>query len=103
MRTAILERDFPAFAELTMKDSDHFHEVCHTTDPPIHYMNETSFDVVKLVRAFNANGAKVSAFNAYLKYCEQRVTQRVCLIWAKEDTIIFPALNGSHTAGGVHL
>jgi diphosphomevalonate decarboxylase len=53
MEEAIQKKDFAAFANLTMLDSDHFHELCHTTVPPIHYMNEVSFNVVKLVNEFN--------------------------------------------------
>lgn len=61
MEHAILERDYEAFAHLTMLDSDHFHELCHTTEPPIHYMNDVSRAVVALVRAYNAapGGMKV--------------------------------------------
>jgi len=54
MEAAVLARDYDAFADLTMLDSDHFHELCHTTEPPIRYMNAVSHNVVRLVRAFNA-------------------------------------------------
>ena len=42
MERAIHHRDFPAFAELTMKDSNQFHAVCLDTYPPITYLNDTS-------------------------------------------------------------
>jgi diphosphomevalonate decarboxylase len=53
MEQAILEKDFDSFAQLTMRDSDDFHELCHTTTPAIHYMNEVSFNIVNLVKQFN--------------------------------------------------
>jgi len=53
MERAIQEKDFEAFAKLTMVDSDDFHNLCHTTQPPIHYMNDVSFNIVKLVQQFN--------------------------------------------------
>ncbi|MDP2438655.1 MAG: hypothetical protein Q8P67_23170 [archaeon] len=51
---AIVKRDMPTFAELTMLDSDDFHNICHHSIPPLHYMNAVSFRLQKLVRAFNA-------------------------------------------------
>ncbi|XP_033626257.1 diphosphomevalonate decarboxylase-like [Asterias rubens] len=54
MTTAIEEKDFKTFAELTMKDSNQFHAVCLDTYPPISYMNDTSRHIVRLVHAFNA-------------------------------------------------
>ncbi|XP_022092031.1 diphosphomevalonate decarboxylase-like [Acanthaster planci] len=52
--TAIKERNFESFAELTMKDSNQFHAVCLDTHPPISYMNDTSRTIVRLVHGFNA-------------------------------------------------
>lgn len=60
MEKAIKEKDFDKFAELTMVDSDHFHELCHTTVPPIYYMNEVSHNVVKLVNEFNKEETKAA-------------------------------------------
>ena len=42
MEKAIVDRDFPSFADITMKDSNQFHAVCLDTMPPIFYMNDTS-------------------------------------------------------------
>ena len=53
MEQAIKEKDFETFANLTMVDSDHFHELCRTTDPPIYYMNDVSRNIVSLVKEFN--------------------------------------------------
>lgn len=55
MKTAILERDFQTFAELTMKDSNQFHAVCLDTYPPIFYLNDTSRAIIRLIHAYNAS------------------------------------------------
>lgn len=60
MEKAIHEKDFSSFAKLTMLDSDHFHELCHTTNPPIYYMNDVSRNIVSLVNEYNANGIKAA-------------------------------------------
>ncbi|KAL9647661.1 hypothetical protein ABK040_015151 [Willaertia magna] len=53
MIKALKERDFNSFAKLTMDDSDCMHACCADTVPPIHYMNETSNQIVQLVKDFN--------------------------------------------------
>ncbi|XP_072051954.1 diphosphomevalonate decarboxylase-like [Amphiura filiformis] len=53
MIKAVKEKDFEAFAELTMKDSNQFHAVCLDTHPPISYMNDISRTIVSLVHAYN--------------------------------------------------
>jgi len=53
MTRAIQTRDFPAFAELTMQDSNQFHAVCLDSYPPIFYLNDTSRAVISFVHAFN--------------------------------------------------
>lgn len=54
MISCIQARDFPGFAELTMKDSNQFHATCLDTFPPISYLNDTSRRIVQLVHRFNA-------------------------------------------------
>ena len=54
MEKAIHERNFEAFATLSMKDSNNFHATCLDTDPPIFYMNDTSRAAVRIVEAINA-------------------------------------------------
>ncbi|KAJ3164126.1 diphosphomevalonate decarboxylase [Geranomyces variabilis] len=54
MRAAIAAKDYDAFAELTMKDSNQFHAVCLDTFPPISYMNDVSRAVVHLITSYNA-------------------------------------------------
>ncbi|KAJ2882931.1 diphosphomevalonate decarboxylase, partial [Coemansia aciculifera] len=61
MQRAIAERDFGAFGEITMRDSNQFHAVCLDTFPPISYMNDVSRSVVSLVHAFNAARNRVAA------------------------------------------
>uniref|UniRef100_A0A3P9IW21 Diphosphomevalonate decarboxylase n=1 Tax=Oryzias latipes TaxID=8090 RepID=A0A3P9IW21_ORYLA len=53
MIKAVRGRDFPAFAELTMKDSNQFHATCLDTYPPIFYLNRVSQQVIHLVHRYN--------------------------------------------------
>jgi diphosphomevalonate decarboxylase len=53
MQKAILSKDFDAFAELTMKDSNQFHAVCLDTFPPIFYMNDISRGIISLITSYN--------------------------------------------------
>merc|ERR1712156_928755 len=50
---AILSKDFPTFAEITMKESNQFHAVCLDTFPPIFYLNQTSKMIIHVVHAYN--------------------------------------------------
>ncbi|KAI9361206.1 diphosphomevalonate decarboxylase [Zopfochytrium polystomum] len=54
MERAVRARDFDAFAETTMRDSNQFHAVCLDTFPPIFYMTDVSRAVVALASAYNA-------------------------------------------------
>ncbi|XP_013857376.1 diphosphomevalonate decarboxylase [Austrofundulus limnaeus] len=53
MTEAIRRKDFPAFAELTMKDSNQFHASCLDTYPPIFYLSSVSQQVIHLVHRYN--------------------------------------------------
>uniref|UniRef100_G1QID9 Diphosphomevalonate decarboxylase n=1 Tax=Nomascus leucogenys TaxID=61853 RepID=G1QID9_NOMLE len=55
MARCIQERDFPSFAQLTMKDSNQFHATCLDTFPPISYLNAMSWRIIHLVHRFNAH------------------------------------------------
>ncbi|KAI1760488.1 Diphosphomevalonate decarboxylase [Hypoxylon sp. FL1150] len=78
MEAAIRDRDFPAFAEVTMKDSNSFHACCMDTYPPIYYMNDVSRAAVRTVEAINAAAGKtIAAYtfdagpNAVVYYLEE--------------------------------
>lgn len=53
MLRAIKNKDFPVFAEITMKDSNQFHAVALDTYPPCFYMNDVSHSIVEMVHAYN--------------------------------------------------
>ncbi|EGC35790.1 hypothetical protein DICPUDRAFT_32847 [Dictyostelium purpureum] len=50
---AIKNKDFQTFGDITMKDSDDFHEVCATTTPAIYYLNDTSRYIMNLIHRYN--------------------------------------------------
>lgn len=53
MRAAIKECNFHKFAEITMKDSNQFHACCQDSFPPIKYMNDISWSIVRMVHKLN--------------------------------------------------
>ncbi|XP_014444915.1 diphosphomevalonate decarboxylase [Tupaia chinensis] len=57
----IRERDFPGFAQLTMRDSNQFHATCLDTFPPISYLSDTSRRIMHLVHCFNAHHGQTKA------------------------------------------
>ncbi|KAF2070372.1 hypothetical protein CYY_008301 [Polysphondylium violaceum] len=60
---AIKNKDFETFGDITMKDSDDFHEVCATTTPPIYYLNDTSRYIINLINRYNkASGSIKCAY-----------------------------------------
>lgn len=65
MRRAIADRDFTAFAHLTMRDSNQFHAVCLDTYPPIFYMTDVSRAAVRLVEHINAAAGRVVCAYTY--------------------------------------
>jgi diphosphomevalonate decarboxylase len=65
MEKAIHNRDFEAFAVLSMKDSNNFHATCLDTQPPIFYMNDTSRAAVRMVEAINATHPEGKTYAAY--------------------------------------
>ena len=54
LEAAYLARDFDTVARITMQDSNQFHAVCLDTYPPIRYMTDVSFDIIRTVHAINA-------------------------------------------------
>ncbi|XP_061029091.1 diphosphomevalonate decarboxylase isoform X2 [Eubalaena glacialis] len=61
MTRCVRERDFQAFGQLTMKDSNQFHATCLDTFPPISYLSDTSRRVIRLVHCFNAHHGRTKA------------------------------------------
>ena len=53
IETAIRDRDFDSFAQITMADSNSFHAVCLDTSPPIFYLNDVSRGLIALVEELN--------------------------------------------------
>ncbi|KAF4010629.1 hypothetical protein G4228_002165 [Cervus hanglu yarkandensis] len=61
MTRCIRERDFQAFGQLTMKDSNQFHATCLDTFPPISYLSDTSRRIIQLAHRFNAHHGRTKA------------------------------------------
>ncbi|KAM4614590.1 diphosphomevalonate decarboxylase isoform 1-T2 [Discoglossus pictus] len=59
MIAAIKQRDFEAFGQLTMKDSNQFHATCLDTYPPIFYLNQVSQRIISLVHRYNAHYGQI--------------------------------------------
>uniref|UniRef100_A0A0A9XFB3 Diphosphomevalonate decarboxylase n=1 Tax=Lygus hesperus TaxID=30085 RepID=A0A0A9XFB3_LYGHE len=54
VKQAITTKNFHAFAEITMADSDDLQAICQTTIPPIQYATEDSYAMMRLIKAYNA-------------------------------------------------
>ncbi len=63
MYEALESKNFSAFAEITMKESNALHAVCLDTYPPIFYMNETSRQIIKAATVLNSAGAPRVAYS----------------------------------------
>ncbi|KAF9424606.1 hypothetical protein HW555_000417 [Spodoptera exigua] len=92
---AIKEKDFPKFAEITMKDSNQFHAVCLDSYPPFVYMTDVSHLIVDLIHKYNElSGSTKVAYtfdagpNACLYLLEKDVPQVLSLI-----RHVFPSSN----------
>jgi len=58
-RTAILNKDFDAFASIVELDSDMMHSVMMTSTPALHYWNPASLSVMSAVRQWRDKGLPV--------------------------------------------
>lgn len=88
MKKAILDKDFPTFAELTMKDSNSFHATCLDSFPPIFYINDTSKKIIKLCHLINEfYGETIVAYtydagpNSVLYYLEENEEKLFAFIY----------------------
>ncbi|XP_075979994.1 mevalonate diphosphate decarboxylase [Anticarsia gemmatalis] len=84
---AIRKKDFPKFAEITMKDSNQFHAICQDSYPPFVYMNDTSHYIVSLIHKYNEISGEVkvaytfdAGSNACLYLLEKEVPKIISLI-----------------------
>ncbi|KAG7701069.1 hypothetical protein KL933_003092 [Ogataea haglerorum] len=83
MKKSIREKNFPLFAELTMKDSNSFHATCLDSYPPIFYLNDTSKKIIKLINLLNESAGKIIAAYTFdagpnaVIYYEQKNESRV--------------------------
>ncbi|KAJ1523530.1 hypothetical protein ONE63_001379 [Megalurothrips usitatus] len=84
---AIRNKDFPTFAEITMKDSNQFHAVALDTYPPAVYMNDVSHAIVDLIHCLNeVKGSPKVAYtfdagpNACLYLLEPAVAETLALV-----------------------
>ena len=59
MEGAIQAKDFPKFAEITMKDSNSFHACCLDSWPPIHYLNDVSRAAMNAVETINRRAGEL--------------------------------------------
>lgn len=51
---AVKQKDFATFGAIAMTDSDDLQMICKTTEPIIQYATQDSYDLIKLVKAYNA-------------------------------------------------
>ncbi|KAG7230516.1 hypothetical protein INR49_012229 [Caranx melampygus] len=87
MIEALKKKDFAAFAELTMKDSNQFHATCLDTYPPIFYLSSVSQQVISLVHCYNRHYGETRAAytfdagpNAVIFTLQQHVPEFVQLV-----------------------
>lgn len=73
MIEAVRKKDFAAFAELTMKDSNQFHATCLDTYPPIFYLNSVSQQVINLVHRYNRYYGETRVSNITLLFLRKYV------------------------------
>ncbi|MEM9950927.1 MAG: diphosphomevalonate decarboxylase [Chloroflexota bacterium] len=59
VRQAILDRDFPTFADVVEKDSNLMHAIMMTSNPPLFYWKPTTLTVMELVREWRSEGLSV--------------------------------------------
>jgi len=58
-RKALLERDFPVFAEIVEQDSNLMHSVMMTSQPPLYYWDPGTLEVINAVQEWRRDGLQV--------------------------------------------
>lgn len=59
VRQAILDRDFPTFADIVEEDSNLMHAVMMTSKPPLFYWQPVTLTIMQLVRDWSEDGLSV--------------------------------------------
>ncbi|XP_076802963.1 diphosphomevalonate decarboxylase-like [Clavelina lepadiformis] len=85
---AILNKDFSAFAEICMKESNQLHAVCQDTFPPLRYLNNVSEQIIRFVHAYNEHCSDTRVAytfdagpNAFLFVLERHLSEVASLIY----------------------
>jgi diphosphomevalonate decarboxylase len=106
MIEAIKNRDFNSFAEITMKDSNQFHAITQDTYPPIRYMNDISWSIIRFCHKYNDYyGVNKIAYtfdagpNACLYLLEDCVTEVISLI----KHLYLPSIQSDHIIKGLKI
>lgn len=60
MLRCISEKDFPRFAEMTMRESNELHAVMMDAYPPIRYIGDAGFEIMDRCHELNAHGTRVA-------------------------------------------
>ena len=58
-RKALLEKDFPAFAEIVEQDSNLMHSVMMTSEPPLYYWQPGTIEIIHSVQKWREEGLQV--------------------------------------------
>jgi len=58
-RKALLEKDFPTFAEIVELDSNMMHSVMMTSDPPLYYWQPGTLEIMSAVQSWRSAGLPV--------------------------------------------
>ncbi|KAF7651644.1 hypothetical protein LDENG_00108060 [Lucifuga dentata] len=106
MIEAVHRKDFTAFAELTMKDSNQFHATCLDTYPPIFYLSTVSHQVINLVHRYNRHYSETRVAytfdagpNAVLFTLEEHVAEFVQVV----HHFFPPEINGGQFIKGLPI
>ncbi|XP_063386949.1 diphosphomevalonate decarboxylase [Cydia fagiglandana] len=101
---AIKEKNFPKFAEITMKDSNQFHAVCLDSYPPFVYMTEVSHKIVEVIHKYNEVCGEVKVAytfdagpNACLYLLEEEVPKIISLV-----KYVFPSSSPDNFVTGLN-